>query len=113
MPNEWGVNVSKHYEYSFASVQKLDIPKEKVRQVKVPVLTVHGTKDRNAFYGSGREWAMMLQNARLLTVKDATHQVFAEYPEIVFPAIRTFLKGTFPAGVERVPQLNIKFDEKL
>jgi alpha-beta hydrolase superfamily lysophospholipase len=35
-------------------VQKLDLPKEKSAAVNVPVLTMHGTKDRNAPYGSGR-----------------------------------------------------------
>ncbi len=108
MPNEYPVNLSKHFEYSFVSVQKLDIPKEKVSQLKIPVLTIHGTKDRNAPYGSGREWALMLPNARLLTVKNAAHQVFAEYPEIVLPAVRTFLRGKFPADAERVTELNTR-----
>jgi pimeloyl-ACP methyl ester carboxylesterase len=39
----------------------------------MPVLTIHGTKDRNAPYGSGREWAFNLPNARLLTIKGGAH----------------------------------------
>lgn len=107
MPNEWPVNLAKHFEYSFVSVQKLDLPKEKIAGVKLPVLTIHGTKDRNAPYGSGREWAMTLPNARLLTVPGAAHQVFAEFPEIVLPAIRTFLAGRWSEGVEKVTALNM------
>ena len=102
MPNEWPANLQKHFEYSFASVQKLDIPREKVTQVTIPVLTIHGTKDRNAPYGAGREWAMMLPNARLLTIAGAAHQSFQEFPEIVFSAIRTFLSGTWPKAAEKV-----------
>ena len=106
MQNEWPVNLERHFQYGFASVQKLDIPKEKVREVKQPVLTIHGTKDRNAPYGAGREWALILPNARLLTVEGAAHQVFAEFPEVVFPAIRTFINGSWPKGVERVTNLS-------
>lgn len=106
LPNEWPVNLNKHFQYSFASVQRLDIPREKVAQVSVPVLTIHGTKDRNAPYGAGREWALRLSNARLLTLKGAAHQSFAEYPEVVIPAIRTFLDGKWPDGSEKVTEIS-------
>jgi pimeloyl-ACP methyl ester carboxylesterase len=106
IPNEWPVNLMKHFESSFASVQKLDISKEKIAAVKVPVLTIHGTKDRNAPYGAGREWALTSSNARLLTIKGGAHQSFDEFREIVVPAIRTFLAGDWPEGAERVAALN-------
>ena len=106
MPNEYPINLAKHFESSFASVQKLDIAKEKIAAVKVPVLTIHGTKDRNAPYGSGREWALTLPNARLLTIKDGAHQSFDEFPEIVIPALRKFLAGDWPQDAERVTVLN-------
>jgi proline iminopeptidase len=101
LPNEWPANLQKHFQYSFVSVQKLDIPKEKVAQVKIPVLTIHGTKDRNAPYGSGREWVSMLPNARLLTIPGAAHQSWVEAPEVIFPAIETFLKGGWPNKAEK------------
>jgi pimeloyl-ACP methyl ester carboxylesterase len=97
MPNEWPINLTKHFENSFASVQKLNLSKEKIAAVKVPVLTIHGTKDRNAPYGAGREWALTLPNARLLTIKEGAHQSFDEFREIVVPAVRTFLAGNWPA----------------
>jgi pimeloyl-ACP methyl ester carboxylesterase len=105
MPNEWPVNLARHFQYHFTSVQRLNVSKADVARVKIPVLTIHGTKDRNAPYGSGREWAMMLPGARLLTVEGAAHQVFAEFPEIVFPAVRTFLEGGWPAKAEKVKTL--------
>lgn len=106
MPNEWPLNLMKHFENSFASVQKLNISKEKIAAVKVPVLTIHGTRDRNAPYGAGREWALILPDARLLTVRGGAHQSFDEFREIVVPAVRTFLSGNWPEGAERVTSLN-------
>jgi proline iminopeptidase len=106
MPNEWPINLARHFQYHFTSVQKLEVSRADVARVSIPVLTIHGTKDRNAPYGAGREWALMLPNARLLTVKGAAHQVFAEFPEIVFPALRTFLKGKWPEGSEKIKNLS-------
>lgn len=105
MPNEWPVNLARHFQYSFTSVQRLEISKADVARVSIPVLTIHGTKDRNAPYGAGREWALMLPGARLITIEGAAHQSFSEFPEIVFPAIRIFLKGGWPAQAEKVKYL--------
>ena len=103
MPNEWPLNFRRHLEYHFTSVQKLDNSWEKVSAtVMQPVLTVHGTKDRNAPYGAGREWAQKLPNARLLTIPGSGHLPFAEYPEIVMPALRDFLSGGWPERAEIV-----------
>jgi pimeloyl-ACP methyl ester carboxylesterase len=106
MPNEYPINLVKHFESSFASVQKLDISREKIAAVKIPVLTIHGTKDRNAPYSAGREWALTLPNARLLTIKDGAHQSFDEFGDIVLPAVRRFLAGNWPEGAEHVTALN-------
>jgi proline iminopeptidase len=96
MPNEYPANLEKHFQHSFVSVQKLDIPREKVAALKIPVLTIHGTLDRNAVYEAGREWSTILPNGRLLTVIGAAHQSWADAPEIVFPAVDEFLKGRWP-----------------
>jgi len=106
LPNEWPINLARHFENHFTSVQNLNISWEQVTQITQPVLTVHGTKDRNSPYGAGREWALKLPNARLLTIPDAAHQSFAEYPEIVIPALRDFLDGNWPKGTEKVQELD-------
>lgn len=105
LPNEWSVNLSRHYGHHFTSVQKLDIPKEELKKVLNPVLTIHGTKDRNAPYGSSREWALTLPDARLVTVEGAAHLPWIEAPELVFSSIDTFLKGRWPAKSEKVTAL--------
>jgi pimeloyl-ACP methyl ester carboxylesterase len=102
MENEWPVNLARHLEAHFlGSVQKLDVPVSDVKKVKQPVLTIHGTKDRNAPYGAGVEWAKTLPNARLLTVEGAAHQVWADEPGIV-AWIDEFLKGKWPDGAKAV-----------
>jgi pimeloyl-ACP methyl ester carboxylesterase len=53
----------------------LDIPKESIAKVTAPVLTIHGRKGRNAPYGGGREWDMLLPNARLITIDAAAQYV--------------------------------------
>lgn len=73
--------------------------------MRAPVLTIHGTWDRNAPYASGREWAMTFPDARLLTLEGAAHQVTADAPEIVLEAIDEFVSGRWPAAAERVTPL--------
>jgi proline iminopeptidase len=107
MPNEWPVHLYPHFEASMASIQTLDLPKEKVARLRIPVLTIHGTRDRNAPYGSGREWAMDVGDGRLVTVLGAAHMSWVEAPDLVFSSIETFLNGEWPAAAERINQLEI------
>lgn len=104
MPNEWPKNMTRHWvEVRMPEMQKLDVPVEKIRALKQRVLTIHGTRDRNAAYGSGREWAgTLLSNARLVTIDGGAHQCFAEYPDRVFPAIETFLADGWPSQAEKL-----------
>jgi len=102
MPNEYPVALERHFRFAFTSVQKLDIPTEALAKVRAPVLVIHGTQDRNVPYGSGREWAHNLPDARLLTVVNGAHQSFDEYPEIVLPAVRAFLAGRWPPEAAKV-----------
>ena len=103
LPNEWPTNLARHMERHFGgSVQKLDVPRERLAQLQKPVLTIHGTGDRNAPYGAGREWSLLLPDGRLLTLQGAAHQAFAERADIVRPAIAGFLRGEWPAAAAKV-----------
>lgn len=104
-PNEWPARFGRHLERHFASVQRLVLPQDSLALLRAPVLVIHGTLDRNAAYGAGREWAMTLPDARLLTVEGAAHCPWADEPERVMSAMRTFLGGAWPQGVELVRQL--------
>jgi pimeloyl-ACP methyl ester carboxylesterase len=87
------------------SIQRLKIAEE-VSKATMPVLTIHGTRDRNAAYGAGREWAIMLPDARLVTVEGAAHAPWIEAPERVFGAVRSFLNGRWADGAEKVELLD-------
>ncbi|HUF03932.1 MAG TPA: alpha/beta hydrolase [Aridibacter sp.] len=91
MENEWPVNLGRHFDAHFTSVQKLDISPEMVKKVEVPVLTIHGTKDRNVPYGAGKEWSETLPNSTLVTVKGAAHFPWVDDEDAVLGAIEAFL----------------------
>ena len=76
-----------------------------IRKVTMPVLTIHGTRDRNAAYGAGRQWALELPDARLVTVPGAAHAVYHDDPVAVWSAVRQFLRGDWPMGSEKVTSL--------
>jgi pimeloyl-ACP methyl ester carboxylesterase len=104
LPNElafmhyWNANV-------LPSIMKLHLT-EAASSVDAPVLTIHGRKDRSAPCGGGREWALVLPNARLISVDDAGHAPWIEAPEKVFQAIETFLSGGWPDDAEQVTSLD-------
>jgi len=69
--------------------------------MKMPVLVVHGTRDRHAPYGGGRDWAEVLPDARLVAIHAAAHLPWIEDPEQVFTSVKTFLDGRWPDSAER------------
>jgi len=107
LPNESPANVMTQWnEHLHPSLQRLQLTAADMAALTAPVLTIHGRKDRQAPYGGGREWALRLPHARLLTIAGGAHLPWIEDPETVFPAIDTFLDGTWPEGVERVESLD-------
>jgi pimeloyl-ACP methyl ester carboxylesterase len=103
MPNEWPILLVRHMRFAFeGSAMTHVLPREAVAGLRIPVLTVHGTRDRNAPYGAGREWAFVLPEGRLLSIPGAAHQAFAEHPETVMPAVKEFLAGRWPKAAEKV-----------
>ncbi|HEY1308982.1 MAG TPA: alpha/beta hydrolase [Vicinamibacterales bacterium] len=89
-------------QYIQPSIQQLQLTEQAVATATAPVLVVHGTKDRNAPFGAGRDWARILPNARLLAVENAAHVPWIEAPELVLGAMRTFLDGAWPPGAEQI-----------
>jgi pimeloyl-ACP methyl ester carboxylesterase len=103
-PNE--VNFMKHWtENILPSIQGLHLAEE-LSKVKSPVLIIHGTKDRQAPYGGGREWALTLPDARLISVQNAAHVPWIEAPEKVFGSIEAFLDGEWPEAAQKVVSLD-------
>jgi proline iminopeptidase len=79
------------------SIQSLSLTAEDFVKVKAPVLTVHGTKDRSAPYGGGRDWASLLPNARLLSLEGAGHASWIEEGPATFFGIETILRSGLAA----------------
>jgi pimeloyl-ACP methyl ester carboxylesterase len=75
---------------------------EDVRAVTMPVLTIHGRRDRSAPYEGGRDWVRILPDARLVSVDEAGHMPWIEKAHEVRRAIETFLAGKWPAEATEV-----------
>jgi proline iminopeptidase len=100
------LNFMRYWSESLSpSIERLAFTDEELAGVTMPVLVIHGTKDRSAAYGGGREWALRLPNARLLTVEDAAHAPWIEAPGEVVGSVRDFLDGAWPEGTEKVEAL--------
>jgi pimeloyl-ACP methyl ester carboxylesterase/ketosteroid isomerase-like protein len=82
------------------TLQKVSVTPRDLKAATMPVLIVHGTKDRNAPYLGGRTWSKSFPYARLITVDGAAHAVLWEENERVMTAIRTFVGGGWPAEAE-------------
>ena len=108
LENEWPINFARHLEPHWASVRNVSLTEADLAKLKMPVLTIHGTRDRNAPYGAGREWALRLPDARLVTVEGAAHALFVEDPVTVWGSVRQFLRGEWPLGAEKVTKLDPK-----
>jgi pimeloyl-ACP methyl ester carboxylesterase len=106
LPNER--NFMKYWTGHISpSIQNIHLTAEELSSVKMPVLIIHGNRDRSAPYGGARDWGLMLPNARLLTVSNAAHAPWIEAPEVVFDAISGFLAGNWPHAAEEVKSLDL------
>lgn len=90
------------FQTMWPTIQKSSLSDEELKKITMPVLVIHGTKDRNAAYEGGRRWAAALPNARLVTVPGAAHASWLDDPVTVFGSIRHFLRGEWPLMSETV-----------
>lgn len=99
-PNELPENVNFLFMGIFQSIGKWDW-REQVKDLDVPVLTIHGDHDSIPMEGA-RTWVYSLPNARLLVVPNAGHLPFVEDPELFYSSVDTFLRGDWPDRAEVV-----------
>lgn len=105
LPNE--LNFLKQWnEHVMPTIQSLNLNADEIAKAKAPVLTINGRKDRSAAYGGGRDWALRLPDARLVTVDNAAHVPWIEDPAKVLGALETFLNGAWPDTAEKVESLD-------
>lgn len=98
--NELLAGLNRHFGAHFADLQKRDFAREPFTKLEQPVLTLHGTLDRNAPYGSGLEWATTFRNGRLVTVEGGAHQLWLDDPSVISDIDR-FLAGHWPERAQR------------
>jgi proline iminopeptidase len=97
LPNESFVRLMTYFgQYLFPSIQNTKLTPADFAKANMPFLIIHGTRDRQAPYGGGRDWASLLPNARLVTVEGGAHLPWIESPEKVFGSIDAFLDGAQP-----------------
>ena len=97
LPNESLVRLMKYYNnHILPSMQQVKLTSEDFARVTVPVLIIHGKRDRQAPYGGAQDWAKMLPNARLITIENGAHLPWIESPEIVFSSIKRFFADEWP-----------------
>ena len=65
--------------------------RRRVRDLDAPTLILHGRHDPMPL-GYAEELARLIPGARLIVLRDSAHVPYVEEPEILFPAIRTFLE---------------------
>jgi len=99
--NEMPENVTFHLNAIFASIDEWNWM-EKIRDLEVPVLAIHGDSDPSCPLEGARIWISLCRNARLLVVPNAGHMPFVEQPELFYPSVDTFLKGEWPERAEVV-----------
>ena len=100
LENEWPVNFAATFETLWPSIEKSSLSADELKKITMPVLAIHGDKDRNAAYEGGKAWVAELPDARLVTVPGAAHVAWRDDPVAVFAAIRHFLRGEWPLGSE-------------
>ena len=104
LENEWPVNFNQTFERLWPTIEKASLSADELKKIAMPVLVIHGDKDRNAPYAGGRAWAAALPDGRLLPVPGAAHSLWRDDPVAVFGAIRHFLRGEWPLGIARPVQ---------
>ena len=89
--------------HAWQSLGNFDL-RPKLGAVSAPVLVIHGVADVIPLRAQ-EAWASGYPNARLLLIDEAGHLPQTEAPDVFFPAVETFLKGSFPEGAKKVTGL--------
>jgi pimeloyl-ACP methyl ester carboxylesterase len=100
LENESIANFGRHLTAHFGDLQKRDFAREPFTKLDLPVLTLHGTLDRNAPYGSGLEWATTFRDGRLITVNGGAHQLWLDDPTVLADIDR-FLSREWPGRAQK------------
>lgn len=68
---------------------------EDLKKVNLPVLELCGEKDFICDYDANKQIADAIPGCEFHAIKDASHEIFADFPEQVLPLVRDFVNRTF------------------
>jgi proline iminopeptidase len=91
-PNEWLWRPREAWRASFEAWDE----RARLSSLTVPMLVVHGGEDLVP-ERAARDTTATAANARLLEVDRSGHWPWVERPDVLLPALRTFLDGGWPA----------------
>lgn len=66
-----------------------------LKEVDLPCLIMCGERDFITDYEANKDIHEAIRNSEFHVLKDASHEIFADYPEIVFPIIEEFVNKNF------------------
>jgi proline iminopeptidase len=96
-PNEWLWRPREAWRESFQAWDE----RERLPSLEVPMLVVHATEDLIPL-SAARDTAGLAGDARLLSIEGSGHWPWLERPDVLFPALDTFLSGGWPEAAVRV-----------
>jgi pimeloyl-ACP methyl ester carboxylesterase len=99
--NEWPQNMAAHWRMHFPPESWNRDWRPSLATLQVPTLVIHGTEDLIPV-AAAQDWAATMPLARLLTIPGVGHFPHLEDPDTYFPAVDTFLAGTWPEGAKVV-----------
>ncbi|HWB62986.1 MAG TPA: alpha/beta hydrolase [Chitinophagales bacterium] len=98
MPIKWQM-----YENYFANLDRLFVP-DALRQLQIPLLIIHGTKDETVPVENAIEMETWNKNARLLLIAGGNHNFSSRHP---------WTKTELPPDFEKVVDATIRFFHEL
>jgi proline iminopeptidase len=96
-PNEWLWRSREAWRESFQAWDE----RERLASLEVPMLVVHATEDLIPL-SAAHDTAALAGDARLLSIDGAGHWPWLERPDVLIPALDTFLSGGWPDAALRV-----------
>jgi proline iminopeptidase len=95
-PNEWPESQDRFFGAFMPSLEGIDL-RPRLKELQMPRLVVHPRRDLIPLEGV-REWVVPDMPVRLLEIDDADHSVFIDRPDLLIPALESFLAGGWPEG---------------
>ena len=107
--NEWPTVLGPRFRSFIVALGNYDWT-EDARSIAAPTLIIHGTNDMVVSMGSSRSWARAIPTSRMLQMQRAGHLPWYDVPDDIFPAVMTFLRGSWPPGVRLLSRISVERD---